>query len=143
MTTRTHANLRTAVVTALQVTEQKPAPGEVSAEQILSFRRELKPFDVPGLGRVHAYEPVNVAERDAYHKHLRFDGNGLTTSMGGIVDGIIARVRDKAGRLLFKEGDRARLLELPAETALAIWNTLGGDSADQLSEDMVGVAEKK
>src|SRR5690349_21734825 len=130
MTTRTHTNLRAAVVSVLQdVKPEAPVSGDVSAADILKLRRELVPVDVPSVGRIYVYEPVSVAERDAYQKHMRFDGNGLTVSMGGIVDGIIARVRDKAGRLLFKESDRQSLLDGSAETAMAIWGAIGADAA--------------
>lgn len=137
-------NFKQELVQAEAIAAQKKlALREISADDILTFRRELKAVAVDGLGTVHVYEPVSVAERDAYHKHMRFDGHGVTISMGGIVDGIIARLRDKSGRKLFVEGNRQRLLDMPAETLLAIWHAIGGDSAKPLSDSMVDAAEKK
>lgn len=143
MSTKTHLNL-VAAVASHAPQQDKPAPTDVSAADILgSIRRELKAVDVDGLGRVYVYEPVSVAEREAYQKHMRYDEHGLSAPMGGIVDGIIARVRDKAGRKLFVEGNRQRLLDMSADTLLAIWHAIGGDSAKPLSSEMVDAAEKK
>lgn len=138
-------NFKQQLAEAQAVAEQKKlALRDLSAADILSFRRELKAVSVDGLGTFYVYEPISVAERDAFQKHTRLDPitRLLHSTMRGIVDGIIARARNKNGVLLFSEVDQARLLEMPAERLLDIWNAIGGASAE-LSEAMVDAAEKK
>jgi hypothetical protein len=138
-----HSNLQLAVTSAVKRQDEQQPPQDATAAAILSFRRELKSADVDELGMtVYFYDPPSVAEKEAHQKHMRYDGNGLSVSLLGIVDGIIARVRNKAGKTLFTEGDRARLLELPADRIMSIWNAIGGE-AGRLSQALVDAAEKK
>lgn len=137
MTSRTHVSL----VSAIQA-KVEPVVQEATADAILAFRRELREIVIEDLGRLYVYEPQSVTEREAYQKHMRIDEAGMSISMLGMVDGIMARVRNKSGDLLFSSADRPRLLSLPAERIMAIWSALGGDSG-KLSKDLVDHAEKK
>lgn len=120
---------------------RKKAMEDVSAEDILalSVKRELKSAEVEGVGKVYFYEPMTVAERDAYHKHIRADGDGVRITMEAMVDGMMARLRNKNGKLLFEAHHRARVLSMPAETLLALWHALGSERA----EPSIEAAEKK
>lgn len=137
---KTHASLSSAVVSVIQ--RKEPAPlADATLDNILyQFQRELKSAEVEDIGRLYFYEPQSVAERDAYQKHMRYDDKGVSISMLGIVDGIIARVRNKDGRPLFSTGERDRLLNLPAERVMAIWHGIGGSSASPAD---IETAEKK
>jgi len=129
---------------AEEVSEAKrKAMQDLSLDDLFSFRRELKHADVEGLGRVYFYAPQSVAEREEYQKHIRLSQDGISISMNGIVDGVIARVRTKDGKPLFQDADRKRLLGLSFETLTDIWNAMGGDSAKPISEAHVATIEKK
>lgn len=141
MSTRQHASLLSAVTSAVK---PEPAPiRDVTADTILRFKREIKEVVIEDLGRVYVYEPQSVTEREAYQKHMRIDETGVSISMMGMVDGILARVRDKNGALLFSSADRPALLNMPAERLMAIWAAIGGDSTKGLSKDLVEQTEKK
>lgn len=140
MSTRMHSSLLSAVVS--NVKPEQASVRDVTADTLLSFKRELREVVVEDLGRFYVYEPQSVTEREAYQKHMRIDENGVSVSMLGMVDGILARVRGKNGLLLLSSADRARLLELPAERIMAIWSAIGGDSG-RLSKELVDQAEKK
>lgn len=140
MSTRSHSSLVAAVVSSVK---PEPAPvRDVTADTLLSFKRELREVVVEDIGRLYVYEPMSVTEREAYQKHMRIDESGMSISMLGMVDGIMARVRNKSGLLLFSSADRARLLDLPADRIMAIWSAIGGDSG-RLSKELVDQVEKK
>ena len=116
---------------------------DATAEDLLgSFKRERKSAEVDGVGTVYYYDPPSVGERDAYYRHLRFEDGGVSISLEGIVDGIIARLKNAESKPLFKQIHRARIMDMPEERLLAIWRAIGGDnmrSAGELAE----AAEKK
>ncbi len=143
MSTKQHSSLALAVISAVDKGEPEP-PKDATADSILSFRRELKSADVDGVGRIYFYDPPTVAEREASQKHMRMDEKGLTLSMFGMVDGVIARLKTADGRRpLFSSADRDRLLQMPARTLMALWNALGADQAKGLDGKMVDAAAKK
>jgi hypothetical protein len=121
--------------------KKKADMADASATSILSLTRELKSAIAEGIGVVYFYDPPSVLEREASQKHMRFDQKGMSISMLGVVDGVLARVRTKDGRLMFKEEDRKRLLDLPATSILEIWHAIGGEQG-KLAE-LVSDAEKK
>lgn len=135
MTTRTHANLQLAVVSAIQRNEPKDA----TPDAILSFRRELKSADVADIGTVYFYDPPSFAESAPVLASMGEDG---TTKIGAIVDSIIARVRAKSGKPLWTSANRQALLDLPPDVILRIWLAIGGPGSG-LSAKMVESAEKK
>lgn len=118
-----------------------------TAEDFLSIKRELKSAEVKGFGLVYYYDPPSVAERDAYEKHLRLTTDGRTSavsiSMEGIVDGIIARLKTADSRPLFFLHHRARLMEMPAEILMAIWEAIGGPDIRSSGRELQDAAEKK
>jgi hypothetical protein len=115
--------------------QQKEALKDVSADEIiaLALKRTLVRKDVDGLGRVYVYEPQSIAERDSYHKHIRFNGTEARISLEGMVDGIIARVRNSKGDTLFLPSQRDIVMRFSNEIIQAIWNALGEEQA--LTED--------
>lgn len=116
---------------------------DATAEDLLGgFKREKKSAEVEGVGTIYFYEPPSVAERDAYYKHLRFDDGSVSISLEGIVDGIIARVKDVNSRPLFKQIHRARLMDMPEDRLMAIWRAIGGDKMKPAGE-LAEAAEKK
>jgi hypothetical protein len=117
---------------------------DATAEQLLSgFKREKKSAEVDGVGTVYFYDPPSVAERDAYYRHLRFEDGGVSITLEGIVDGIIARVKDANSRPLFKQIHRARILEeMSEERLMSIWRAIGGDKM-RPAGDLSEAAEKK
>lgn len=117
---------------------------DATAEGLLGgVKREKKSAEVGDLGTIYYYDPPSVAERDAYYRHLRFEDGCVSITLEGIVDGIIARVKDVNSRPLFKQIHRSRILaEMSEERLMAIWRAIGGDKmkpADELAES----AEKK
>jgi hypothetical protein len=136
MTTRTHSNLQIAVVSAIQ--RQEP-PKDATPDAILNFRRELKSAEVADIGIVYFYDPPSFAESAPVLASMGEDG---TTKIGAVVDSIIARVRDKAGKPLWSATHRQGLLDLPPEVILRLWMAIGGPGAG-LSAKMVETAEKK
>ena len=147
MSTRQHATLEDARISQLEVRRAQEVDSDLSAESILgSFRRELKFADIEGLGRdgrsgrVWYYHPQSVAEKDAYHKHIRYSEEGVKISMGAMIDGIIARVRNDKGAPMFTAQHREKLLQMDASLLQRIWNALGAEVAEPLS---VADAEKK
>ena len=117
---------------------------DATAEDLLGgFKRERKSAEVDGVGTIYYYDPPSVAERDAYYRHLRFEDGGMSISLEGIVDCIIARVKGSDNRPLFKQIHRARLLdEMSEERLLAIWRAIGGDNMKRAG-DLAEAAEKK
>lgn len=115
---------------------------DATAEDFLRIARVLREVDVPGFGTVYVNDPPTVAERDASNKHFRIDPDDgtISTSLEGIVDGVIARLKDKDGRPVFRQIHRKRMLdEMAPATLLAIWGAIGGDGAS----DAALVAEAK
>lgn len=117
---------------------------DATAEQLLGgFKREKKSAEVEGVGTIYFYDPPSVAERDVYYRSLRFEDGGVSISLEGIVDGIIARVKDANSRPLFKQIHRARMLEeMTEERLMAIWRAIGGDKMKPAGE-IAEAAEKK
>lgn len=145
----THTNLvdalvpHVAKVRHLQSVAANEPPKDAALEDFFSIRRELKSCDIEGLGRIYFFTPQNVTERDAYHKHVKFDGQTMTVSLAGMVDGIIARVRTREGAQRFNATHRQRLFDMPSDLLLTIWNALGEEAASALSQETVDVAAKK
>lgn len=131
----THSNLADAIASIKDRQKLKQQLQDVSAEDIiaLALKRELRSADVPGIGRVYYYSPQSIAERDAYMKHVRFNGKDARISLEGMVDGIIARVRNKDGQPLFVQSQRDLVMKFSDEVVQAIWNALSEDQA--LTED--------
>lgn len=117
---------------------------DATAESLLNgFKREKKSSEVEGVGTIYFYDPPTVAERDAYYRHLRFEDAGVSISLEGIVDCIIARVKDSESRPLFKQIHRARILdEMSEDRLMAIWRAIGGDKMKRAGE-IAEAAEKK
>lgn len=116
---------------------------DATAETLLSgFKRERKSAEVEGVGTIYFYDPPSVAERDAYYRHLRVDDNGMSVSLEGIVDGIIARVKDANSRPLFRLIHRERLMEMPEDRLMSVWRAIGGDKMKSAG-DLAEAAEKK
>ncbi len=116
---------------------------DATAEALLgNFKRELKSAEVEGVGTIYYYEPPSVSERNAYYRHLRFEDGGMSVSLEGIVDGIMARVKDANSKPLFRQIHRNRLMEMPEARLMAIWRAIGGASVAS-AEDLVEAAEKK
>jgi hypothetical protein len=135
-------NFRQELAQAEVVAAKKKAEmADASASSILSLTRELKAATVENIGVVYFYDPPSVLEREASQKHMRFDPKGVSISMLGIVDGIMARVRTKDARLMFKDEDRKRLLDLPADAILGIWHAIGG--AEGKLDELIADAAKK
>lgn len=107
---------------------------DATAEGILSLTRTLKSADVEGVGTVYYYDPVSLAERAASQKHIRTDGESITIGLEGVVDGLMARLKDKDGKPMFFAQHRRRLMESPADRLQAIWNAIGGTGTGKLSE---------
>lgn len=126
---------------AISERRKKASTAAETVAAMLSFRRELKRVDVPGLGPLFVLRPMSVTEREAYHKHTRWSPTGLSQSMLGFVDGIIARARDESGRLVFNESHRDKLLDFSAEQIRAIWDAMGDEPA--FSDVLIDAAEKK
>jgi hypothetical protein len=126
-----HSSLGDAVASIMDRQKQKAQVQDVSAEDIiaLALKRTLVPKDVEGLGRVYVYEPQSVAERDSYHKHIRFNGTEARISLEGMVDGIIARVRNSKGEQLFTTAQRDLVMRFSNEVIQSIWNALGEEQA--------------
>lgn len=138
MTVAQLANFNRELAQAEKIAEQrKKALEDVSAEDILSFslKRELRAVEVEGVGRVYVYEPQSVAEKNAYQKHVKYDGEFAKISLDGMVDGIIARVRNSDGKPLFEQSQRAKLFEMSAEVLATIWNALGAETVTELTSD--------
>jgi hypothetical protein len=136
VSTRTHSSLQIAVVSAIQ--RQEPAK-DATPDTILSFKRVLKAADVADLGVVYFYDPPSFSESAPVLASMGEDG---TTKIAAVVDSIIARVRDKAGKPLWTAAHRQTLLDLPPEVILRMWMAIGGPGAG-LSASMVEAAEKK
>lgn len=116
---------------------------DATAEDLLGgFKRERKSAEVEGVGTIYFYDPPSVAERDAYYRHLRFEDGGISISLEGIVDGIIARVKNAESKPLFRQIHRARLMDMPEDRLMAIWRAIGGDNMRSAAELAEG-AEKK
>lgn len=131
-----HSDLQSAVVSVMsrrKKAEYDAQRKDATAQAILSFRRELKSAEVEDVGTVYFYDPPSVAEREAYHKHMRMDESGLSISLIGMVDGVIARVKTANGAPMFSHSDRERLLEIPARTLMSIWHAIGGDRGKSLT----------
>lgn len=128
---------------AREIAEAKrKAKQDVSAEDILSLalKRELTSAEVDGVGKIYFYMPQSVAERSAYLKHVSIDpvNSVVRISVEGVVDAIIARVRNKDGKPLFDQAQRPRIMAMSSEVLGAIWNALGDERV--LSEEQ---AKKK
>lgn len=130
MSTKTHGSLQGAIVANIAEARQRVVL-DASADQIiaLALKRELLSVEVDGVGRVYYYSPQSVAERDAYHKHVRYDGEAARISLEGMIDGIVARVRNKDGKPLFDSSQRDLLMRLSNPVIQSIWNALGNEVA--------------
>ena len=116
---------------------------DASAEDLLNgFKRERKSAEVEDIGTIYYYDPPSVAERDAYYRHLRFEDGGVSVSLEGVVDGIIARVKNAESKPLFRQIHRQRLMDMPEARILAIWRAIGGDNM-RAAADLAEAAEKK
>jgi hypothetical protein len=137
-----HARLQDAIIPRLAVikqrqTETKPLDG--SAEDLF-LSRELRHADAVGK-RWYFYWPPTVAEQNAYFKHIKYDAQGgMSISMEGIVDCLVARLKTRDGRQLFS--DRSVLMAASEQTLLAIWGAIGADRAVAMGT-LVEAAEKK
>lgn len=138
----THARLQDALVPRLAVIKQRQAetkPLDGSAEDLI-LSRDLRHADVVGK-RWYFYWPPTVAEQNAYFKHIKYDAQGgMSISMEGIVDCLVARLKTKDGRQLFS--DRSILMAASEQTLLKIWSAIGADRSVAVSE-LVEAAEKK
>lgn len=113
---------------------KRKAMEDVSAEDILSLglKRTLVSAAIEGVGRVYYYDPPSVAEGDAYHKHIRIDGEGtMRISLEGMVDGILARLKNKDGKPLFEQSQKPKLMQMSNEVIASIWTALKAEIATQ------------
>jgi hypothetical protein len=135
-----HGNLQDAVASIVDRQKQRAAPKDATPADLFLLRRELRFADVENLGRVYYYHPQSVAEKNSYQKHIRFEGEAVTISLDGLVDGIIARVKTAEGKPMFFVQDRQRLMDAPAEILMDAWAKLGAEEAEPMSQSE---AEKK
>jgi hypothetical protein len=110
---RTHATLQLAVVSAVQRTEPKDA----TADALLSFKREFKSAEVPDIGTVYFYDPPSFIESSSILASMDEDS---TVKIAAVVDAIIARVRDKAGKPLWAAANRQALMDAPPEVIIRL-----------------------
>lgn len=116
---------------------------DAKAEDFFNWQREKKSAEVDGIGTIYYYDPQTVAERDAYERHMRYADDGtVSVSLEGIVDGIIARVKNVDSKPLFYAHHRSKLMEMPYPQLSAIWRAIGG-AAIKSAAPLSDVAAKK
>jgi hypothetical protein len=138
----THARLQDAIIPRLAVIKQRQGetkPLDGSAEDLI-LSRELRHADAAGK-RWYFYWPPTVAEQNSYFKHIKYDAQGgMSISMEGIVDCLVARLKTKTGAQLFS--DRSVLMQSSEQKLLAIWGAIGADRSASV-DALVETAAKK
>lgn len=121
---------------------------DATADDFFVWERVKKSAEIDfgegvGTKTIYFYQPQTVSERDAYSRHvIRYYDGGASISLEGMVDGIIARVKKADSTPMFYAHHKPKLLEMPNERLVEIWNALGAGEYERPAPIAEAAAKK-
>lgn len=128
-----HGNLQDAVASIMDRRKLKEQQKKLTIDDLMSLQRRLVEIFPEGFSdRYFMYVPLSVTESAVFQRNLRSTDSGESAfDPSGVVDLMIACIKDEDGRPRFTSQQRASLLDKPHDIIGQFWTAMSKAKAPE------------